>query len=130
MYLILWVDLAHDVKTLIFINILLYFGIYASRYAPRMSKVSTLRPSCASMIFVQKNASKDTVDDETLFSSLRYIFCFLPSALVLPFIFPNLFSFIRLTASRVFNFYLKDNVPGSMVGVTGLPSMVTLYICL
>ena len=55
-------------------------------------------------------------------------FFWLPSAQVLPFIFPYLFYFIRLTVSSAFLLSSKYNVYGSMVVATGFPSMGPLSI--
>ena len=111
-----------------FINILLSFGIYEYGYVPIMSKVSMSLHSCKSMISVQNNAFKYNVDDEMLSTSLRYLFCFMPSVQVLTFIFPHLLYFIRFIAYSAFLFPSKDNLFGSTGGTNGFPSMTPLYI--
>ena len=70
--LVIRIYLTHDKSPLIFINILLYFVIYACRYALGTSKVATSRPSCVSNISVHNIASKDTIGDETLSPSLIF----------------------------------------------------------
>ena len=74
--------------------------------------------------------SRDTVGDETLSTSLWYLFFFVQSAQVLTFIFRHLFYFIRLTTSSSFLLPSKYNISGSMGVTTGFPSMGPLYICL
>ena len=81
------------------IKILLSFVISACSYDLWVSKVETSRPSCASKISVKNRASKDTVGDEILSPSFKYLFCSIQSAHVLFLIIPFLFSYIRLTAS-------------------------------
>ena len=101
-----------------FINLLLSFGISTCSYAPGTSELAMLRPLCASIISVQNNASKDTLGDETPSSSLSYS-CLLPSAKVLPYIFPNIFSFITYTASNAFHLSSKDKLSGFIAVITG-----------
>ena len=115
-------------KTLSFINILLCFGISACRYALVMSKVAMSFPSCASIISVQNDFSKETVGDEILPPSLRYSFLLRPYVQVLPFILPHILSFIKVTASNAFLLSSKYNIYGLILVTTGFPGMGPLSI--
>ena len=113
-----------------FINIVLSFGISACRYAPVRSKLDRLHTSCASIISVNNNASKYTVGDKSLSTSLRYLFCLLTSAQVLPFILPHLFYFVRFPSSKALIFSSMDIFPGLIGVTTGFHGMGPLSIFL
>ena len=76
MLLILWFELTHDVQKspLSLIKILLSFGVFAFRYAPGKSKLGTLSHSCESTMSVQNRSSNDTVGDDMLYPSFKYLF--------------------------------------------------------
>ena len=66
-------------------------GISACKYAPGMLKVAMSRSSYASMTRVVKSDSRDMVGDATFLSFPKYLFGLLPSAHVLPLLFPSRF---------------------------------------
>ena len=68
-------------------------GISACKYTPGIPKVAMFRSSYTSITRVVKSDSRDTVGDAKLLSFHKYLFCLLPSAHVLPLIFPYGFLF-------------------------------------
>jgi hypothetical protein len=65
-----------------------------------MSAVATSRPSCASTMRVSSKESEDRVGEDV--SSLGYNdLCVLPSAHVLPFRMPDIFSLIKLITKHL-----------------------------
>ena len=78
---------------------------------------------------MQNHFSIDTVVHETFFTSLSYLFCLLPYAQVLPFIFPCCFYLIRFTAYSALLLSSKYIVYGSMGGRNCFSAMAPLFIC-
>mmetsp|Transcript_34303 Transcript_34303/g.50919 ORF Transcript_34303/g.50919 Transcript_34303/m.50919 type:complete len:228 (-) Transcript_34303:109-792(-) len=94
-------------------------GISACRYAPGTSKTPTARFSLAKTDRTPIKASFDTVGDED--SSLgTYLRCGRPSAHVLPFIFPQRFSFIKLTTLKASRFCCFVKALGSRRPITSM----------
>ena len=92
-----------------YINIFLSFRIYACRNAPDTSKVTASIPSGVLTTRISNNASSDTVGDDTVSPSFRYLLCLPKSSHVLPLMLPYLLYLIKLTASRVlvlFSYFL------------------------
>ena len=102
----------------------LSFRIYACKYAPGTSKVPTYLPLYSLITSVMNNPSSNTIDNNTLYPSFKYLFWLIPFVQVILLTIPLLFSFSKFTNSSaclIFAFAISSRFNWITTVFIGIP---------